>query len=54
MICDLCRREGTILEFAFIPYSLPGDPPGLDYASKLKCPDCGSESISEASRRTEY
>lgn len=53
MICDSCRREGLILEFAFVPYPIPGDPPGLDYSSTLKCPDCGSESISELTNQAE-
>lgn len=42
VVCDVCRHEGSFLEFAYIPYPTPGDPPGMSYDSALKCPRCGA------------
>jgi hypothetical protein len=40
--CDVCRHGGSLLDFAYVPYPLPGDPPGMRYESSLKCPRCGA------------
>lgn len=52
LVCGVCGRQGSILVFSYIPYPEPGKPRLESYESRIKCPDCGSESIEEKSELT--
>lgn len=43
VVCNVCTRKGDSLEFAYIPYWRE------DCKLVIRCPDCGSESVSQES-----